>query len=284
MVDCSSFQGRCAVASLSVIIPWCDRPELLRTLAHNAACFAATGAEVIVGNCGGRRDTLPGELMALAGVALRWTDIPALGFNKGLALNLGASLSKRDALFFLDTDILIEPATLVELVGALNEESFVTVASVVESRALELRRPPSQIEAVTHMVEFRTAAGEIHRIVTNRLDLQHGARTGPGLALVWRRDFLAIGGMNGALTAWGWDDLDLIARLQMALGRQRREVGSVTHLSHSDRTRTIFGKDRGKSESRNFMACLAAYSAGDLRGTYDEDVAQAANGQRVIEL
>jgi hypothetical protein len=271
--------------SISVIIPWLDRPELPRTLAHNAVGFVAVGAEVIVANCGGRRESFPDGLAAPDGVAVRWIDIPASGFNKALALNLGASLSERDALFFLDTDILIEPATIGALVGALDEGFFVTVGSVVESGAHgQGPRLLSQIEAVTHVVEFKTAAGKTHRIETNRMDLGLSSRAGPGLALVWRRDFIAVGGMNGALTGWGWDDLDLLVRLQMALGRQRREVGRVIHLTHGDGARTLSGQSRSESESRNFMACLAAYSIGDLRGTYDGDVAWAASALRVTRL
>jgi hypothetical protein len=272
------------VISLSVIIPWRDRPELPRTMAHNAAGFAVVGAEVIVANCGGRRESLSNDLAVAENVPLRWIDIPTAGFNKGLALNLGASLSQRDALFLLDTDILIESATMDELVGALDDGFFVTIASVVESSAIGAPSLPSRIGAVTHAVEFMTSTGETHRIVTNRLDLGRGARTGPGLALVWRRDFLTVGGMNSVLTGWGWDDLDLIARLQMALGRQRREVGQVTHLSHGDGARTLSGQSRGESEGRNFMACLAAYSVGDLRGTYDGDVARVGSGLRVTAL
>ncbi len=273
------------MTSLSVIIPWRDRPELPRTLAHNAAGLAAVGAEVIVANCGGRRESPSNDLAVAENVPLRWIDIPAAGFNKGLALNLGASLSQRDALFLLDTDILIESGTMDALMGALDDGCFVTVASVVESSAIGAApRPSSRIAAVTHAVELRTSTGETHRIVTNRLDLGRGARAGPGLALVWRRDFLAVGGMNSELTGWGWDDLDLILRLQMALGRQRREVGQVTHLSHGDGARTLLGQSRGESEGRNFMACLAACSVGDLRGTYDADVAWAGPGLRVTAL
>jgi hypothetical protein len=89
--------------------------------------------------------------------------------------------------------------------------------------------------------------------------------------------------MNSALTGWGWDDLDLVARLQMALGRQRRQVGQVTHLSHGDDARALAGLRRGESESRNFLACLAGYGIGDLQGTYEEDVAGAASALRVRE-
>lgn len=273
------------MTGLSVIVPWRDRPELADTLASNAAAFSAVGAEVIVVNCGGTRELLAGRLSAPEGGSLRWADISAPEFNKGRALNLGASLSDRRALFLLDADILIEPETMVQAESALDEESFVTIAEVIESRSAGLGKPPpSAVESVTHIVEFAGGTGEAHRIVTNRLHLGLGTRAGPGLTLVSRASFLAVGGMNSDLTGWGWDDLDLIARLQMSLGLRRREVGRVTHMSHGDEVRTLSGETRAASESRNFMQCLAVYSVGELRGTYEADVVRASPGMRVSDL
>ncbi|MBY3222199.1 galactosyltransferase-related protein [Rhizobium laguerreae] len=267
--------------SVSVVIPWCDRPELLRTLANNSQAFLTSGVEVIIANCGGRQRIPADALLSETGLSVRWLDISASIFNKGLALNLGASLSERDALLFLDADVVIA-SPVEELIEALNPASFVTIASVVESSVSPRPTTTTQfVETVTHTVEFRTTAGEIHKVMTNRLDLGKRARSGPGLILVWRADFLNVGGMNRELIGWGWDDLDLVARLQIALGRVRREVGSVIHLSHNDDVRHLPRGSRGESEGYNFMTCLAAYAVGDLHGTYETDVAHHASRLRV---
>ena len=72
---------------------------------------------------------------------------------------------------------------------------------------------------------------------------------------------------------WGWEDLDLVARLQIELGLRRSPTGSVVHLSHGDEVRALGGADRAASERANFSFCLANYNLGHFLGTYTDDVA-----------
>ena len=269
--------GKVEVTSVSMIIPWCDRPELLTSLSANAKALMSADVEVIVANCGGRQKIESNVQSLVKGLLVRWIDIPVANFNKALALNLGASFSTREALLFLDADVILR-SQLEEFIGALTPASFVTIGSVFESGAsVRVNTSAQFVDAVTHAVEFRLSSGETHSVLTNRLDLSKGARSGPGLILLWRADFLEVGGMNRELTGWGWDDLDLVARLQMALGRVRREVGSVLHLSHGDDVRYLPQGSRGENEARNFMNCLAGYTVGDFRGTYETDLAEYAS-------
>ncbi len=259
------------MTALSVIIPWCDRPELARTLVHNAPQLSAEGRETIIVNCGGDGASMRPRLTGLGLGSTWWLELAATAFNKGLALNLGVSKARGDTVFLLDADILLHPTTMADATGPLAAGAFVTIERVHESRAPE-GTVESALQSVAHTVEFVDDAGRTHRIVTNRLHLRRRTRAGPGLALVRKVDFLAVGGMNSELRGWGWDDLDLVARLQMRLGLVRREVCAVTHLSHGDAVRAASDNGRLATESRNFMHCLAAYCIGDDKGSYDEDV------------
>jgi predicted glycosyltransferase involved in capsule biosynthesis len=87
-----------------------------------------------------------------------------------------------------------------------------------------------------------------------------------------REHFLAVGGMNADLSGYGWEDRDLLLRLQFALGLEERSAGSVLHLSHKNEAQHPAWQDRQKSEHLNFVACFTNYRAGHYAGTYYDDV------------
>ncbi|MCE8440863.1 galactosyltransferase-related protein [Rhodovulum sulfidophilum] len=263
------------MTELSVVIPWRDRPELLQTLRDNAPHFTAAGAEVTVVNCGGDLASVPWSDLAGLGMPLARLDFERADFNKGCAINLGVHHSSAETLLLLDADILLGPETLPTLQTAFTSRAFVTVAAVIDAGRDTGATPPSlAVARVTHAVEFGLPDGTVHRINTNTLYLTDGARAGPGLVLLRRADFLAVGGMKNTLTGWGWDDIDLIARLQMALGLDRHETGRAEHVPHGAAPASLAQADKGASEARNYRICLADYAVGDFQGTFETDVAE----------
>lgn len=262
------------MADLSIIIPWCDRPELGRTLRHNRSEFSASDGEVLVVNCGGDKTALGPLLANLAIPQLRIVSISDCRFNKSLALNLGAHFACGGNLFFLDADILLPPGALATIRAALCASSFVTIERVVESKPKH-QIQGSYIQEFAHRLEFTRKTGPSVILEVNRVRFADGSRGAPGLVLLARDDFRRVNGMNSRLEGWGWEDLDLVARLQLGLGLRRVIAGSVTHLTHGDasRARAVGGKGRGKSDHMNFSRCLRNYASGNLLGTYKEDVA-----------
>jgi glycosyl transferase family 7 (putative galactosyltransferase) len=257
---------------LTVVIPWRDRPELAASLAHNLPRLAPFRAEVVVASCAGNPDLLREALAGLAFPALRVLDIPSPGFNKSLALNLGADAARGRRLFFLDTDVLLDDRFLAGALPRLDGRSFVTVERIVESK------PPARAEApglreIAWSVELVGRGGRKARVETNRIWFREGSRGGPGLILLEREHFLAVDGMNSDLEGWGWEDLDLIARLQLGLGLKRRPVGRAVHLSHGDEVREFAGRSRAASEQENLAVCLANYRLGHFTGTCADDAA-----------
>ncbi|MBC7978833.1 MAG: glycosyltransferase [Myxococcales bacterium] len=260
--------------ALSVVIPWCNRDELATTLAHNRARFAAGHAVVIVVNCGGRRRALAQQLATANVAGLRVLHIPVRRFNKSLALNLGAWAASAPRLLQLDADILLDDDTMVVQAPALlARPGFVNVERVHESAAARSERP-SQLLHIAHVIELETADGRRAHIETNRYRLTDRSRSAPGLVLLRRADFLAVGGMTSDLEGWGWEDLDLLVRLQLQLGLRQRLAGAVIHLSHGDASRDTRGRSRIVTEADNYQRCLAHYALGRLIGTYRADVAR----------
>jgi glycosyltransferase involved in cell wall biosynthesis len=264
---------------LSVVIPWADRPEIGITLRRNAPLFAAAGAEVVVVNCGGDPDRLAEALAGVPLPGLRRVEVPASGFNKGLALNLGVSAARSGRLFLLDADVVLQEDLLPRGIGLLDRPCFVTIDRVLESQ------PPRQINRpglreVAHVVELVGPRNRKVRLETNRVRFRDASRSGPGLILLTREHFLAVDGMNSDLEGWGWEDLDLLARLQLALRLPRRRWGSVVHLSHGDDVRRFDGPAPAANEQRNYAMCLINYGLGHYRGTCGDDV--ATWGDRIV--
>lgn len=258
--------------TLSVIIAWCNRDELTETLLRNAPVFARAEAEVIVVNCGGDRARLDGLLrhIALPNLYVVTLDVP---FNKALALNVGVAASEGASLFFLDADVVLPADFFDTVLPRLDAHTIVTVDRVVESSSIEAtheEREGTAIQDIAHQVVLSGPEMQIC-IETNRVHLGDGSRSGPGLILLAREDFIAQDGLNSDLEGWGWEDLDLIARLTFARNKNRIQAGTVLHLSHGDDVRAGGAERKRESEQQNFAACVHNYSVGYFFGTYDDD-------------
>lgn len=260
--------------SLTVLIPWSNRPELQTTVRLNAAALRAMGATLGIVNCGGD----PAALRALvSGVDLDLflLDV-ATPFNRALALNLGAHHASSHLLFMLDADVLLEPDTLAVLVGEANGRRVVTVAEVNETASAQRRaaRQSAFLQDVvrTQFVEFVWRDGKRTKVQVYRGHLA-GTRAGSGLVLVSREHFLRVGGFNAEITGWGVEDLDLLTRLQYVCDLEHVQAGEVGHLSHDDSVRDLRGQTREQSNDRNFQTIHRHYMRGQFAGTLEADVA-----------
>jgi len=261
---------------LSILIPWYERDELRLTLAANAPGFRAHDAEILVLNCGGNSQRLRG-LIAASGVAgVRQLDISVPRFNKSLALNAGLAHAGSDTIFVLDADVVL----LSQLpVGLMDGRSFITTEWVYESAPLNVN-PTLSDSAVTSAIiptlqfNFRNGAKVTYQL--SRQDPFRNRRSGPGLLLANKGDLLDIHGYNADLESWGWEDDDVLVRLQYVLGRERVQSGAALHLTHDDDRRVLRGS-RSQSDHRNFIKCCRNYNNGSLLGTYRADMVSLAD-------
>ena len=264
--------------TLSIVIPWCNRAELGWTIQHNAEAFRTLEAEVLIVNCGGDAQELERLVSTTVLPRLRLIDIPQTAFNKCLALNIGASLAEGRHLFFLDADILITPAVLGGIVERAHEHAFVTIQWVIDSAAV--KREAGLAELI-QMLELVWSDGERLSFEFTRSRGTDHARGGPGLVCMLKEHFVAVEGMNSALTSWGWEDLDLVVRLQAVHRVARMQWGEVTHLAHDDKSRNLAGTNRHVSARRNMSICYANYGRRNFLGTLSHDI--AATRDRVVE-
>ena len=261
-----------AEPQLSVISPWYNRPEIKVSLRENRRALDRPEIEVVVVNCGGDGLQL-GEAFAGLGLGnLRCVEIECEGFNKSLALNLGVLAARAERLFFLDTDIVLGEEFIPSALAALAENCFVTVDRVHESQPRGDGDEENYLEEFAHVVQFVAKGGRRAQVETNRVRFDDRSRSGPGLVVLARRHFLEADGMNSDLEGWGWEDLDLLLRLQFLLGLEHRRAGAVTHLTHDDASRSFGGQSQAAREQMNFASCFKNYRAGYFYGTYSDDV------------
>lgn len=255
--------------ALSILIPWYERDELRLTLAANAPVFQAHDAEILVVNCGGNGERLRGLIIASGVTRVRQLDIAVPRFNKSLALNVGLSYARAEDIFVLDADVVLLNPIPVE---TQDNGSFVTIERVYESEPLETKQPLTRTDAILELT-FRNGSKVRHQLA--RQDQLGNVRAGIGLLLARKRDLLDIHGYNSDLQTWGWEDDDVLVRLQYVLGRQRVQSGAALHLTHGDHRRTL-SRSRSESGQQNFIKCCRNYNRGLFLGSYRSDLEHVA--------
>ncbi|MBV9084230.1 MAG: glycosyltransferase family 2 protein, partial [Acidobacteriaceae bacterium] len=264
----------------SVIIPWCNRPEIELTLPHTIERFREQDCEIIIVNCGGDDVALASilERLHVVGSNVSTLYVPSTEFNKSLALNLGAFVSRAEILLTLDADIIL----LSDIIAAalfLTERCFITIAQVRETKlATDFRWPEGMIDG-SHLIgvvstwttEFLWSDGRSTTVQNWRSSYPNHTRAGPGLVLVRKQHFLDVQGYDSRFHAWGFADIDLHVRLQYALGLEHIQTGAAEHLSHTDAQRNLKGRTRHVSSQLNFAAACKRYSRCEFEGTYELD-------------
>lgn len=264
--------------NISILIPWCDRPEISKTFKHNFDYYCRLNAEVIVLNCGGNRAQLQSYLDEFRLSSLVTVTIPHTRFNKALALNMGISLSTADVLFTLDADILLNNETLRFNDHDL-DDSFVTVSRMVESdpgspalRYLASDKCCRILSAhQTHVFSFTLLDGTHCSVTTSHKNLMDNSRAGAGLLLSRKQHLVGVNGYNSDLEHWGWEDNDIQLRLQRVLGLKHVQSGEVVHLSHSDDWRAMYGESRDTLTWLNLTRSLEKYAEHDFAGSLERD-------------
>lgn len=260
---------------LSILITWCDRHHLALTLPHNRLVLnnIRKDAEIIIVNGGGNLFALTALLAEIGAPNLRVIDLPGETFNKARALNLGAFCCRGDIIFMIDADIIISSAMLDKSLALLDPKNFVTIRSVIEVKP-QFRGP--FLHEIVRRSDYVCRDGR-------RASIEYcvgadNSRSGPGLILVRRADFIQIGGFNSTLEGWGFEDYDFQLRLQFALGLERVTSSEVLHLSHPCAT----DPNKRDSNQRNQAIAELNYWKGNLSGTYLGDV--EAWRSRLVQL
>lgn len=230
---------------------------------------------VIIVNVGGKRERIAGAARQSGMENLRIVHVDGIAFNKSLALNIGIHLAKDEACLMLDADIALRGCDMNVAANMLEHDFFVTLRDVVSGDA------PHPIETgelaqVRHLVEFDFRDGSSVVVETSSLRGGGEVRSGPGILLAKKKWLVAVDGYNSAFRGWGWEDIDVILRLQH-FGLRRKALGRGLHISER-----ASEPEAGRSDSVNRALAFERYDSGDFKGSLSADVRKAfgvsANG------
>jgi hypothetical protein len=198
-------------------------------------------------------------------------------FNKALGINLGVQLTSSSAFFLMDADVSVDARTLA--MGLRNISDNRSYATIRKVRSINMKTPSREERHVCKLV----FPGAKSLQVTTSRTYSDGSRSGPGLVFVAREHFLGVGGMNSELKGWGWEDIDLLVRLEMKLGLRRRYIGTALHVSPNRPYSLTELRERATSERANMYRALVRYQQMSFDGTLATDVAAAARGEIQLE-
>lgn len=266
--------GQVKVPTLSVVMPWCDRPELRKTFLENFGDLAHDDLEVLIVNCGGDIASLDGLAGDNGIVQPRIIDIPGVGFNKSRALNIGVAYSRGEILFLFDADIAIDK-TFFTTAAALPAKSYLTLEQISESPG-EIARTERAVSGLAYNLRIDFADGSSTDVETRYLGLSPPSRSAPGNIALRRSHFLAVGGLDSGCRGWGWEDLDLIVRLKKVLDLEHLKAGRGRHHTY-DEPSEAERVARSNSETINFGYCLSKYALNNFSGTFNSDIATASH-------
>ena len=264
---------------MSLVITWRDRKELMQALPSFVELIEALQGEIIIVNFGGSPGFLREQLNGCSNERIKVVDVKDQHyFNKSCAQNIGAYHSSYPVLFFCDCDIILDQKLVGELVENImqQENLFATIAHVKET--VPCASNNNHILLMGYTLTLKKKDGRTLQLVYRGEDAETGLRMAPGLLLTRRAHFLTVQGYNSQFSGWGWEAQDIISRLVLGAGLERRDKGIALHISHDEESRTKFSSvtDRWENRDRMFRQAIANYYAGNFYGTYFSDIAMPA--------
>lgn len=267
---------------VSIIIPaWGDDHALAKTLIINWPLFSATAEELII--CTDNASASDVAQMTTKIVSSQGASPSRIAVlnggelvSKTALLNQGFIASQGDCLLFSDADILWTEQSI---------HAFISV--VVDGRiahAKKIERWPDGAQAtnndafstksflteIRETAQFFSADGRVASVQKSAIYPRDSARSGPGILGISRYYFESIGGYNGDLRTYGWEDIDILVRAGLLLNAGSEAVGSLYEM-RSVRHPGELGR-RLISEASNYQVCVANYCIGLLRGSLSSTV------------
>lgn len=230
-------------------------------------------------NCGGDSECFAAALKppTPGATAVRSLALPGAGFNKCLAMNLGAFAASGSGLLFLDTDLILMDDIVTPGVKLL-EDCFITN---IEGWETQPRISP-EWQAIfqghlketrsTYRLELVRSSGDTTSVDAKSISEPGTRRLISGVVMIAREHFLRAGGWDSRFTTWGFEDIDLHIRLKYSLGLKLVRMGTAQHVSYGNEKRALHGNSPAANSQANLMAACQRYSSLEFSGTYTKDV------------
>ena len=247
---------------LAVIVTTYNRPDALAAVLAGYAAQSVRDFELIVADDGSTADTrqVVERFAATATFPVRHVWHEDNGFRAAAIRNKAVSGTDADYIVFTDGDCVPGP-DFVARHRSLAEAGWfvggnrVLLSEAFTKRVLAERVPVERWTGVRWF--FAWLRRDVNRVAP-LLDLGEGAwrKREPmrweGLKTcnlaVWRRDLVAVNGLDEAYTGWGMEDSDLVVRLQRAGVHHKngRFAVPVFHLWHRENDRSKLPENQAR--------------------------------------
>ena len=256
---------------VSVVVPCRNRAthvdRLLESLSWST--WPRDRFEVVVCDDGGADDTRSVvEAWGRRGLQTRYHRVrpPGRARNNAIARNAGLRLSRHPIVLNTDSDSVFVTDVLSAVVAEMVDGVFCSCGSY---RALT-RAASAELDAIRQ--DRYLAADDYVRRANGRpdqVDSPDGVKALHGAFACRRETLTAVGGYDERFTQWGWEDRDLLTRLECGFGLQRRFVqsASVVHVWHPPHEGTGLRADLardGEVSTLALQAQLQRFRAQDL--------------------
>ena len=165
------------------------------------------------------------------------------GFRPNPVRNEAVANCSSDLIITIDGDMIMHPWFVADHI------EFSKPGCFIQSRRVRLSENLTSRALQDGIYEFATMTKGISRRfqavrnrwlarLTSTIDKSFRHIRGANMS-IWRKDFLAVNGMNEDFIGWGYEDHDLIARLYHS-GLNRiylRQAALAYHLEHADNDR-----------------------------------------------
>jgi hypothetical protein len=178
-------------------------------------------------------------------------------FNKSRLLRAAVCHSEAPVLMFLDSDIRIAAGVVHHLYQQLHAAPAPRCAHLARVIESDPARRCALVEGCWPQTTICSGGRAEIRLLPWR---SAGWRPGFGNLMLFRRHYIAVGLHDPAYVHYGWEDLDLLVRLQLA-GVQVLAMGQACHQSHSDAMRSLGGFSREQAVAQMRAVFAAKFHA-----------------------
>lgn len=270
-----------AMVGISFVMPWFERPQIAECLKKNSTFLRQPGRNLVIVTSNSLRDAVIRHLSLASVQRCRLVLLlHAPEFNKSRWLNIAVSHVETELLCLLDADIVLSEAFVAQALDTMTNGVFIRLESAEESMPRQHRQVLHRSSGLLErrhttkctFVNGRTASLEYFQTQTGR--------SLSGLLVLRRADYIRVGGSDGELKGWGFEDEDLQIRLQVEGGLCPITQGSALHLTHPEH----IPSDWHETNKQNLTVALGKYSRGEYLGSYLTDISDPNLGSEVLDF
>lgn len=237
--------------TVSFLVSTYNWPDALELVLESLNLQSEMPDEILIADDGSKEETLAliDKLRAVSSVPIRHIWHEDEGFRRTVILNKAIAQSTCDYIIQTDGDCLLHRDFIRDHKAAARTGVYLygSRVNILEGFVPKLfQKKQLEFGYFSEGIKNRTRNLRIPFLMKTyrpKQELSHKLR-GCNLSF-WKSDFIAVNGYNEAMTGWGREDSELVARLlnKGILGKRIRYGGIVYHIWHPTASKHNFNKN-----------------------------------------